>query len=389
MFLRYISLLAGMLLLGLPAAAQDTLPPDNTDEPTFRSYHLIEDAEIVVPDEDDAEAILQLAGSLPDGCEFDTQFHTQRIGSAIIVDIYRDLPLAAACPMILKLFETEVNIHELLFTLDDDETLPSYLVVNDQLYRLNYAQIEPMPGADTMPVVPPLLTPVDRENAIIDSIEMDTDSETIQLTITGRRGGCDVPELFRFRPDVDSETVFRVEAFQGIPPETACTRNIVQFTHTIDTGIAVNPDESSDDADSDDDTPAAETFNFVPADTSLPQASSAPADDDDSPDRSDSEDTMQVMTVIEDVQVAILESFPMQISLEITGFQPDGCDVPVIVDETLEDDTVTVEIYRNVPADVMCPMNIVPYEDTIILESTFEGGTITINVNGTVKTVDL
>ncbi len=98
---------------------------------------------------------------------------------------------------------------------------------------------------------------------------------------------------------------------------------------------------------------------------------------------------MVVDTVIENVDVVVLESFPMQLQLEITGYQPDGCDFPVNVQQRVNNNAVTLHIFRNVPPDVLCPMALVPYEETIMVDGSFEGGTVTIEVNEFSTEIDL
>ncbi|MBZ0303035.1 MAG: hypothetical protein K8J31_25035 [Anaerolineae bacterium] len=86
-------------------------------------------------------------------------------------------------------------------------------------------------------------------------------------------------------------------------------------------------------------------------------------------------------TNILNVEVIVMESFPMQVRLHISGEHPEGCDLPVIVEQQRSGNTVTVEVYREVPADVMCPMILRPYDDTIALDGTFEPGDYTFKVN--------
>ncbi len=86
-------------------------------------------------------------------------------------------------------------------------------------------------------------------------------------------------------------------------------------------------------------------------------------------------------TTILDVQAVMLESFPVQVHLQVRGEHPDGCDLPVIVEQERDGNTITVRVYREVPAAVMCPMILRPYEDTIVLEGGFEPGTYTLHVN--------
>jgi hypothetical protein len=100
-------------------------------------------------------------------------------------------------------------------------------------------------------------------------------------------------------------------------------------------------------------------------------------------------DTFKSMTVIENAQALVLESFPAQISLTVKGYHPEGCDFPVQVEQTREGNHVTVQIYREVPLTVVCPMILNPYEANIHLDGTFESGTYTIDINGTVIEVKI
>ena len=97
----------------------------------------------------------------------------------------------------------------------------------------------------------------------------------------------------------------------------------------------------------------------------------------------------ETLTVIEKVDALILESFPAQISLHVTGYQPDGCTFPVQVEQTRDGNTVSVKIYRILPPDIMCTMQLVPYDENIKLDGSFESGDYTIDVNGTVVDVKI
>lgn len=113
----------------------------------------------------------------------------------------------------------------------------------------------------------------------------------------------------------------------------------------------------------------------------------------DSPPAADDGDMAAGMfknyTVIEDVDVLILESYPMQLHLQVVGYQPDGCELPVIVEQRREGNEVFVEIYREQSAAMTCPAMIIPYEAKIPLEGGFESGTYTIHVNDFVKTLTI
>ena len=97
----------------------------------------------------------------------------------------------------------------------------------------------------------------------------------------------------------------------------------------------------------------------------------------------------KVLTNIFRVDVALKQSDPMRISLEVEGEHPDGCDYPVLVNQTRRDNTIEIEVYREVPADVICPMILRPYKGAIELDGDFAAGEYTINVNSHSQTIDL
>lgn len=104
---------------------------------------------------------------------------------------------------------------------------------------------------------------------------------------------------------------------------------------------------------------------------------------EDSPIVTPEGDAMQqVPSVVEQVEAVLLESDPVQIQLRVVGYHPDGCEVPLSIAETHTGSQVRVEIYRELPADVMCPMMILPFEETIRLTGGFAPGTYQIDVNG-------
>lgn len=91
----------------------------------------------------------------------------------------------------------------------------------------------------------------------------------------------------------------------------------------------------------------------------------------------------RILHVIDEVQPLIMESYPPQIAVRVIGYQPDGCDFPVHVDQIRDGNTIYVEIYRIVPQDVMCTMIVKRYDETIHLSGAFSAGqNYTIFVNG-------
>ena len=101
------------------------------------------------------------------------------------------------------------------------------------------------------------------------------------------------------------------------------------------------------------------------------------------------EPQMRVLAVVESVDALLMESFPVQIQLQVSGYHPDGCDAQVEVVQRREGNQVFVELYRVLPAAVMCPMVLRPLEETVFLEGGFEPGTYRIDVNGVVTEVTI
>lgn len=101
------------------------------------------------------------------------------------------------------------------------------------------------------------------------------------------------------------------------------------------------------------------------------------------------ETMIQQATIIESVEVLVLESFPMQIDLHVTGYQAHGCDAPVQVAQSRDGSRISVEIFTELPMGVMCPAVLRAYDDTIRLEGSFEPGTYQIEVNGTIVEIEL
>ncbi len=100
-------------------------------------------------------------------------------------------------------------------------------------------------------------------------------------------------------------------------------------------------------------------------------------------------DSDKVLTHIFRVDVNVSGSKPARINLEVEGEHPDGCEYPVIVGQTRRDNTIDLEVYREVPADVVCPMILKPYRDSISLEGSFTPGEYTINVNSHSQAVSI
>ena len=94
--------------------------------------------------------------------------------------------------------------------------------------------------------------------------------------------------------------------------------------------------------------------------------------------------------VVENVDVLILELFPVQINVVVTGYLPDGCTTldQVTSQQNGNDFVVTITTQR--PADAMCTDAIVPYEEVVPLDVVgLPAGQYIVVVNGVSATFEL
>ncbi|MEM6281944.1 MAG: hypothetical protein AAF787_07105 [Chloroflexota bacterium] len=112
-------------------------------------------------------------------------------------------------------------------------------------------------------------------------------------------------------------------------------------------------------------------LNEVPASTAPPEG-----------------ETFRQPILIDNVVVVTMESLPVQVTLDVTGTIQDGCNFPVIAEVGQDDTTITVDIYRDIPQDIICTMQIQSYNESIALGA-LEPGSYTITVNGTTIQLDI
>lgn len=73
--------------------------------------------------------------------------------------------------------------------------------------------------------------------------------------------------------------------------------------------------------------------------------------------------------VVENLSVMVMESYPVQVSVRVSGYLPDGCTTIREVRASREGDTFTINIITQRPGgDVACTMAIVPFEESVSLE---------------------
>jgi len=86
---------------------------------------------------------------------------------------------------------------------------------------------------------------------------------------------------------------------------------------------------------------------------------------------------------VDSIDILMLESFPVQISVVARGNLPDGCTAIDQIAQQRQGDTFKVTITTRRPADKICTEALVPFQEAISLEVVgLPAGTYTVDVNG-------
>lgn len=285
---------------------------------------------------------IELSGNHADGCiteEYTRIYQDDVQNNLYHVQTFRLLTEFVMCPAQLIPFHETISIE--LSPDDVVEVDGRYFRVSDRLSE-----------------------PVLADRLTIDSVEiLPTASSNIVAVSGTQTQDCGV-DFTEYVSERDYISLIDIVAY--VPLDSACTDNITLYETSFTVAslpIVINGVAYDENGEID---------SITSAQSVLPERNFMPVD-----------------TVIESVDILILESFPMQLSLEISGYQPDGCDFPVVVEQRVEENNVRLHIFRNVPPDTLCPMSLVPYEESILVDGSFEGGTVTIEVNEFSTEIDL
>ena len=328
------------IVIGLISLVLAFLEGNGLVDVTFRhSLPLIASVESVAPAaEEKSSWQLRARLTFAENCDVEPQSEITYYADNIDIQMYRDIPSTIECGDEKEQFEIQLTLA--------DVTELSYLIINDRVWKTSYAASSET-GVRNLPSLNEMsLFPVWVGEAIL---SFDDDANQYILSYRGIQAlGCDFPEIYSLRHK--SESV-HLGVYNAMPADGVCP------------AVEVPVDEKVS-------LPA----TYIPTDT-LFSVNAYPIEALEEQDVSVSD---KVLTNIFRVDVQVKE---MRISLDVEGEHPDGCDYPVIVDQSRRGKTVDVEVYREVPADVICPMILKPYRDRINLAGEFEPGDYTINVN--------
>jgi len=87
------------------------------------------------------------------------------------------------------------------------------------------------------------------------------------------------------------------------------------------------------------------------------------------------------LAFVSGVDVLVMESYPAQVALVVSGWVPDGCTRLAEIRQEREGNTVTVTMTTQRPSEMMCTQAIVEFEERVKLEGGFEPGEYVVRVN--------
>ena len=280
---------------------------------------------------------LRISGRHAEDCAAPLQAVVHTFPRNLDVQLFRDIASTAVC----GLQETNFKIELALDAAVDARVV----IINDQVWLPVDAG-----GAD---FVQASLFPAWLDQATL----MQAEDGGLRLRLRGSQAvGCTLPLLFTWRET--SERLF-LGVYNAMDAELVCPAVQVDIDQIISL-------------------PATE----LPANTLL-EVNGLLISELETQNVSDSD---KILSNIFQVDVTVAGE---QLSLAIEGEHPDGCDFPVLVDQSRDGNRVQVEVYREVPADVFCPMILQPYKGTVQINGTFAAGEYTIQVNSHSQTVKI
>lgn len=93
---------------------------------------------------------------------------------------------------------------------------------------------------------------------------------------------------------------------------------------------------------------------------------------------------------VESMSINVMESFPVQVSVTMSGYLPDGCTKIYEITAPREEQKFTIDIVTRKPVDVACTMALVPFEETISLDvEGLSAGEYTVQYGNLIETFTL
>ena len=107
-----------------------------------------------------------------------------------------------------------------------------------------------------------------------------------------------------------------------------------------------------------------------------------PATSEPAPASGDQGELLIEPAEVETMTVQVLESFPVQVQVQVQGYLGDGCTELGEIAQQRSGNTIEVTILTQRPVDAMCTMELKGFDEVITLEGPFDAGSYMVIVNG-------
>lgn len=281
-----------------------------------------------------------------ESCDIELRSEITYYPNNIDIQIYRVIPSTIDCRDEEEQFAVQLTLAHV--------AEPSYLIINDRAWEISRRALRGADASDLPRLLEMSLFPVWVDEA---KISFDAGANQYHLSIRGIQAvGCIFPEIYSLRQRSGGALL---GVYNAMPADGVCPAVEVSVDEMITLPAT--------------DLPGDTLFSVNTYVLEVSEEQEVNVSD-------------KVLTNIFRVDVQVKE---MRISLDVEGEHPDGCEYPVIVDQSRRGNTVDLEVYREVPADVICPMILQPYRGVISLDGEFEPGDYKINVNSHSQQVNI
>lgn len=110
----------------------------------------------------------------------------------------------------------------------------------------------------------------------------------------------------------------------------------------------------------------------------------------DSTDKGNTGKLIYGNATVENIEIMILESFPVQVKVNARGYLPDGCTKIDEITKEKNNNTFSINIKTVRPADTFCTEAIIPFQEVISLDVYgLKAGIYNVDVNGVKGTFEM
>ena len=341
---------------------RQTLPPVDENEdilPTIDEF-TVEQVELL-PRSEGMPITLLVSGQKNGGCgDLPTVIEQAVEAGWVSIRLYREIPPNIRCSRDLPPFEEQVELALPPGYFEETNAAATGVVIEINEY-IGFLEVTDQ----TDEGMQFQLTAAEREPVTVENVEVQVISgepDAVVFTVQGiLDDGC-LRNVGMRRVEGEADYNWDVYTIRLPDPQPLCLAADRTFSEAIRINAPENPGTYSYD------------FNGLSGTFVIGE-------------QAEDEPTMRVEHVIESVDVVVMESFPEQINLNVSGYIPDGCRVETQADINRDGDVFTISIYRELPLGVLCPAMIVNYEAVVSLGA-IGVGDYTFIVNGVTATLN-